>query len=99
MGIRPAFDSRRGYFHRASNRVQRLDRCKLAKSEGRLRNAMSRGFRAPSRGVAIHDLGKYSFMNRDNSQHLRPFWRIQITGWGCFNIVYDLLASIHAFLT
>jgi hypothetical protein len=37
-------------------------------------------------------------MNRDNAQHLRCFWQIQIIGSGCFYI-YDLLESIHAFLT
>src|ERR1700730_18018556 len=37
-------------------------------------------------------------MNRDNALHLRNFWQIQIIGWGCF-YVYDLLESIHAFLT
>jgi hypothetical protein len=37
-------------------------------------------------------------MNRDNALRLRSFWQIQITGWGCFYL-YDLLESIHAFLT
>jgi hypothetical protein len=37
-------------------------------------------------------------MNRDNDQHLRSFWQIQITGWGCIYI-YDLLESVHAFLS
>jgi hypothetical protein len=37
-------------------------------------------------------------MSRDNAVHLRSFWQIQITGWGCFYL-YDLLESIHAFLT
>jgi hypothetical protein len=37
-------------------------------------------------------------MNRDNALRLRSFWQIQIAGWGCFYL-YDLLESIHAFLT
>jgi two-component system, LytTR family, sensor kinase len=37
-------------------------------------------------------------MNRNRAVHLRSFWQIQIIGWGCF-YVYDLLESIHAFLT
>jgi two-component system LytT family sensor kinase len=37
-------------------------------------------------------------MKRDSVLHLRSFWRIQIIGWGCFYL-YDLLESIHAFLT
>jgi len=38
------------------------------------------------------------FMNRDDALNLRSFWKIQFIGWGCFYI-YDLLESIHAFLT
>jgi two-component system, LytTR family, sensor kinase len=37
-------------------------------------------------------------MNRDSAQPLRSFWQIQIIGWGCFYL-YDLLESIHNFLT
>ena len=37
-------------------------------------------------------------MNRNDALNLRSFWKIQIIGWGCFYI-YDLLESIHAFLT
>jgi two-component system, LytTR family, sensor kinase len=37
-------------------------------------------------------------MKRDSVLHLRSFWQIQIIGWGCFYL-YDLLESIHAFLT
>jgi hypothetical protein len=37
-------------------------------------------------------------MNRENVLNLRSFWQIQIIGWGCFYL-YDLLESIHAFLT
>jgi two-component system, LytTR family, sensor kinase len=37
-------------------------------------------------------------MKRDNVLHLRSFWQVQIVGWGCFYL-YDLLESIHAFLT
>jgi two-component system, LytTR family, sensor kinase len=41
---------------------------------------------------------KMLLMNRDNALHLRSFWQIQIIGWGCFYL-YNLLESIHAFLT
>jgi two-component system, LytTR family, sensor kinase len=37
-------------------------------------------------------------MNRTGALRLRSFWQIQIIGWGCFYL-YDLLESIHAFLT
>jgi two-component system LytT family sensor kinase len=37
-------------------------------------------------------------MHRENVPNLRSFWQIQIIGWGCFYI-YDLLESIHGFLT
>jgi len=37
-------------------------------------------------------------MSRENVPSLRSFWQIQILGWGCFYL-YDLLESIHAFLT
>ena len=37
-------------------------------------------------------------MDRNGTVHLRSFWQIQIIGWGCFYL-YDLLESIHAFLT
>jgi hypothetical protein len=37
-------------------------------------------------------------MKRDSVLHLRSFWQIQIIGWVCFYL-YDLLESIHAFLT
>jgi two-component system LytT family sensor kinase len=37
-------------------------------------------------------------MHRENAPTLRSFWRIQIIGWSCFYL-YDLLESIHAFLT
>jgi two-component system LytT family sensor kinase len=37
-------------------------------------------------------------MNRENVLNLRSFWQIQIIGWGCYYL-YDLLESIHAFLT
>jgi two-component system LytT family sensor kinase len=39
-----------------------------------------------------------SFMNANNALNLRSFWKIQIIGWGCFYL-YELLESIHAFLT
>jgi len=38
------------------------------------------------------------FMNRDKALRLRSFWRVQIVGWGCYYL-YDLLQSIHEFLT
>jgi two-component system, LytTR family, sensor kinase len=38
------------------------------------------------------------FMNRENVLNLRSFWQIQIVGWCCFYL-FDLLESIHAFLT
>ena len=37
-------------------------------------------------------------MKRDSVLNLRSFWQIQIIGWGCFYL-YDLLESIHDFLT
>ena len=37
-------------------------------------------------------------MNQDKALNLRSFWQIQIIGWGCFYL-FDLLESIHAFLT
>src|SRR5579863_5888057 len=37
-------------------------------------------------------------MNRENVLNLRSFWQIQIIGWCCFYL-FDLLESIHAFLT
>jgi two-component system, LytTR family, sensor kinase len=37
-------------------------------------------------------------MNRHRGLNLRSFWQIQITGWACF-YVFDLLESIHNFLT
>ena len=37
-------------------------------------------------------------MNRENILNLRSFWQIQIIGWCCFYL-FDLLESIHAFLT
>ncbi len=37
-------------------------------------------------------------MKRENVLNLRSFWQIQIIGWGCFYL-YELLESIHAFLT
>jgi two-component system LytT family sensor kinase len=37
-------------------------------------------------------------MNRVNVLNLRSFWQVQIIGWGCFYL-YDLLESIHSFLT
>ena len=37
-------------------------------------------------------------MHRENALALRSFWRIQIIGWSSFYL-YDLLESIHAFLT
>jgi len=37
-------------------------------------------------------------MNRDNGLHLRSFWQVQIIGWGCYYL-YDLVQSIHEFLT
>src|ERR1700721_3118398 len=37
-------------------------------------------------------------MKLDSAQLLRSFWRVQIIGWGCF-FIYDLLESIHSFLT
>jgi two-component system LytT family sensor kinase len=38
------------------------------------------------------------FMNRNDALNLRSFWKIQIIGWGCFYL-FDLLESIHGFLT
>jgi hypothetical protein len=38
------------------------------------------------------------FMNRGNVLNLRSFWQIQIVGWCCFYL-FDLLESIHNFLT
>ncbi len=37
-------------------------------------------------------------MSRDNALRLRSFWQIQIIGWCCFYL-FDLLESIHDFLT
>ncbi len=37
-------------------------------------------------------------MNQDSALHLRSFWKIQLIGWGCY-YVYDLIESIHEFLT
>jgi two-component system, LytTR family, sensor kinase len=37
-------------------------------------------------------------MNRENFLNLRSFWQIQIIGWCCFYL-FDLLESIHSFLT
>jgi hypothetical protein len=37
-------------------------------------------------------------MNRENVLNLRSFWQIQIVGWCCFYL-FDLLESIHNFLT
>jgi two-component system LytT family sensor kinase len=37
-------------------------------------------------------------MNRQNVLNLRSFWQIQIIGWCCFYL-FDLLESIHDFLT
>jgi two-component system, LytTR family, sensor kinase len=37
-------------------------------------------------------------MKLDSALQLRSFWRVQLIGWGCFYI-YDLLESIHEFLT
>jgi two-component system, LytTR family, sensor kinase len=38
------------------------------------------------------------FMNRGSVLNLRSFWQIQIVGWCCFYL-FDLLESIHNFLT
>ena len=38
------------------------------------------------------------FMNRENVLNLRSFWQVQIIGWCCFYL-FDLLESIHKFLT
>jgi hypothetical protein len=38
------------------------------------------------------------FMNRENVLNLRSFWQMQIVGWCCFYL-FDLLESIHNFLT
>jgi two-component system, LytTR family, sensor kinase len=38
------------------------------------------------------------FMNRENVLNLRSFWQVQIIGWCCFYL-FDLLESIHNFLT
>ena len=38
------------------------------------------------------------FMNRKNALNLRSFWQIQIVGW-CSFYLFDLLESIHNFLT
>ncbi len=37
-------------------------------------------------------------MKRENVLNMRSFWQIQITGWCCFYL-FDLLESIHQFLT
>jgi two-component system, LytTR family, sensor kinase len=37
-------------------------------------------------------------MKRENALNLQSFWQIQIIGWCCFYL-YELLESIHAFLT
>ena len=37
-------------------------------------------------------------MNRPMALNLRSFWQVQIIGWGCFYL-FDLLESIHSFLT
>jgi two-component system LytT family sensor kinase len=37
-------------------------------------------------------------MRRENVLNLRSFWQIQIVGWCCFYL-FDLLESIHQFLT
>jgi two-component system, LytTR family, sensor kinase len=37
-------------------------------------------------------------MNRENFLNLRSFWQVQIIGWCCFYL-FDLLESIHEFLT
>jgi len=41
---------------------------------------------------------KMLFMNRENVLNLRSFWQVQISGWCCFYI-FDLLESVHNFLT
>jgi two-component system LytT family sensor kinase len=41
---------------------------------------------------------KMLFMNREKILDLRSFWQVQIIGWCCFYL-FDLLESIHAFLT
>jgi hypothetical protein len=38
------------------------------------------------------------FMSRKNILNLRSFWQVQIIGWCCFYL-FDLLESIHNFLT
>ena len=38
------------------------------------------------------------FMSRENVLNLRSFWKTQIIGW-CFYYLFDLLESIHSFLT
>jgi two-component system LytT family sensor kinase len=38
------------------------------------------------------------FMNRENVLNLRSFWQMQVIGWICFYL-FDLLESIHGFLT
>jgi hypothetical protein len=38
------------------------------------------------------------FMNREKVLNLRSFWQVQIVGWCCFYL-FDLLESIHSFLT
>src|ERR1700731_3488955 len=37
-------------------------------------------------------------MNRENVLKLRSFWQVQIIGWCCYYL-FDLLESIHAYLT
>jgi hypothetical protein len=37
-------------------------------------------------------------MSRENVLNLRSFWKIQIIGWCCFYL-FDLLESIHSFVT
>jgi hypothetical protein len=41
---------------------------------------------------------KMLFMSRESFLNLRSFWQVQIAGWICFYL-FDLLESIHSFLT
>jgi two-component system LytT family sensor kinase len=41
---------------------------------------------------------KMLFMSRENFLNLKSFWQVQIVGWSCFYL-FDLLESIHSFLT
>jgi two-component system, LytTR family, sensor kinase len=59
---------------------------------------MSRRICVLDRGMPPFSRATIPFMNQNNALNLRSFWKIQFIGWGCF-YVFDLLESIHQFLT